>query len=58
MLRVSTNLRWYHFTRGFGTAITLYGLLLDRSGIRGEIVLGGLGLIGLEPVNRSDKGEK
>lgn len=46
---------WFFFTRAFGTAMVVYGILLDHSGDRGTIILAGAGLAGFDKVSRSEK---
>ena len=47
-------LPWFYVTRGFGILLIVYGLLVDKTGERGTILLGGFGLLGLDKVARSD----
>lgn len=48
------NLRWFHATRGIGISLLIYGLLADKSGDRGTIILTGAGFIGYDVVARND----
>lgn len=48
------RLRWYFFTRGLGVLLLAYGLLIDKSGDRGTIILTGAGFVGLDRVARND----
>lgn len=57
MFKRAFTLQWYHFTRVLGVSLIIYGLV-DHSAERGTILLGGFGLLGLEPVARSDKLKK
>lgn len=52
--RCMKTLSWYHMTRAIGALTLLYGVLIDDSAQRGEIILGGFGLLGLEGVARSE----
>lgn len=49
---------WYYANRALGVGLLMYGLLVDQSDERGTIILGGLGLLGLEPVVRSEDKKK
>lgn len=51
------NIPWYYVTRLLGVAMLVYGMVLDHTGERGTIILGALGLIGLEKVARTDSPE-
>lgn len=52
------NIPWYFVTRALGVLMLVYGLLLDHTGERGTIILGALGLLGLEKVARTDVAPK
>lgn len=45
---------WYYATRVLGAVMVVYGLFVDKSDIRGEIILAGAGLAGFDKVSRSD----
>lgn len=45
---------WYFWTRGLGSLLVLYGLLVDHSPERSTIILTGAGLLGLDKVARSE----
>lgn len=49
---------WFYFTRGFGIAMIVFGLLFDDTGDRGTIILTGAGIAGFDKVARSDSGGK
>ena len=49
------KLRWYYFTRGIGTIMVLYELLIATgSPERGTIILAGCGLLGFDYVTRKE----
>ncbi len=48
------GLPWYYLTRSLGATMVLYGLFVDKSDIRGEIILSGAGLAGFDKVSRSE----
>lgn len=52
------TLPWFYATRGLGVVLLLYGLLVDQTPERGTIILGGLGLLGVEKVAKSDESKK
>lgn len=49
------NIPWYFITRALGVGMLIYGLVFDHTGERGTIILGALGLLGLEKVARTDE---
>lgn len=49
------NIPWFYVTRTLGVLMLVYGMLFDHTGERGTIILGALGLIGLEKVARTDE---
>jgi hypothetical protein len=58
MFKSLPNVPWYFVTRGMGAFLVMYGLLVDDSAERGSIILGGLGLLGIDKVARSEPEEK
>lgn len=52
------NLPWFYFTRALGALLVLYGMLIDQSPERGTIILGGLGLLGVEKVAKSEPSKR
>jgi hypothetical protein len=58
----STNglpaLHWYYATRGLGTLLILFGLLVDHTEARSTIILTGAGLLGVDKVARSESSSK
>lgn len=55
---VGQTFRWYYATRALGAFILLYGVLIDSTPERGTLILAGAGLLGIDKVARSEKGEK
>lgn len=51
-------LHWYYATRGLGTLLILFGLLVDHTEARSTIILTGAGLLGVDKVARSESSSK
>jgi hypothetical protein len=45
---------WYYATRAMGVFMVLFGVLVDKSGERGTIIVTGAGLAGFDRVVRKD----
>jgi hypothetical protein len=56
-LKFPPGWKWFHATRAIGILLLAYGVLVDHTPERGSIILGGLGLLGLEKVARTESGD-
>ncbi len=50
-----SKFKWYYVTRLIGAAMTIYGILVDKTPDRGTIIMAGVGILGLDKVTRSEK---